>query len=106
MRNIPTFEQFINESDNTSKIITVTTNSGKETFTDDDIQEMIDDIQGSYWVADNLPKWMYLANLIKSQKNAPVVLKKILDHKGDVDINVAVHAPFKSRRNVHTIDYK
>jgi hypothetical protein len=70
------------------KKIKVITYGGKEIiFTQDEIQEMIDDID-TFWYADNLPKWLYSTGLAKDQKDVIEKLKKILHSANDVTIDV------------------
>jgi hypothetical protein len=97
MKHIPSFENFLNESLNEGKKITVITYGNKEhVYTDKDIQEFIKDPNIS---ADNLPGWMYGAALRGAQgfpkkpKQVVDYLEKILKHKGNVTINVASDKP-------------
>jgi hypothetical protein len=94
MKHIHTFESFLNEGK--GKTITVNTHGGKKvTYSDSDIQSMIEDMDLS---ADNLPKWIYVAgmknpNFPKKPQGVLALLKLILAAKGDVQINLASDQP-------------
>jgi hypothetical protein len=82
------------------KVITVETHSGKIEYSNNDIQEMIDDID-MYISSDNLPKWLYVTGksggnptFPKNKKQVIDVLHKIKNAKGDVYINVSSKEPY------------
>jgi hypothetical protein len=93
MKHIKTFESFSNGSLNESKSITVITYGNKKSiYTDQDIKEFIKNPNVS---ADDLPGWMYKAGakgipgFPEKPKQVVEYLEKILNHKGNVTINVA-----------------
>ena len=88
----------INKSSNVSealneKVITVITwNNKNNTYTNKDIQEMIDDID-TYYDADNLPGWLLRQRMVKNKKQLLDLLHKILSSEKDVNINVQSDKP-------------
>lgn len=84
------------------KEIIVETYKGKVKYTNQDIQEMIEQIN-MYMNADNLPRWIYETGLSghpyfpKNKKQVLQELNKIKNSKNDVYINISSKEPFYKR---------
>lgn len=98
MDRLPDTRTLLNETKSflseAKKIVAITHNKRKHNFTNDDLQEMLDDM-GTYWDADNLPSWLYKTYILgdnrrdfpKNKKATIELLEKMIKHKGTVEIN-------------------
>ena len=77
MRNVPTFEEFVNESKGSDIVAIANTRSGEVPYDRDEIQEFLDDLD-MYWSADNLPKWLFACGRTSSRCATIKILKIFL----------------------------
>jgi len=94
MKNVNTFEEFLNEAKGSDIVVIVQTKKSEIEITRDEMEEMLDDID-MYWNADNFPKWymnsIYTSSYRNPKKKKEVTIKTMEDlikHKGNMPMKM------------------